>query len=811
MPGDGPRLLRQAHLARRCPRHDRRRPRRCRRPGIVQAAQHYGLIARGVQADLEELHLLPPGSILHWTFDHFVVFERLRRDAVDVVDPRSGRRRIGLAQFGRLYTGVAITFEPGVAFARAAGPTHPVALPPADPGPCALLRRVLVTSLLVRLFALAVPILTAVYVDQVVPTGDQALLVVVTLAGLGMAAYYFVAGLVRAHFLLELRTRLDAQLALGFISHLVSLPYAFFLKRSAGDLMLRLRSNSIVREFLTTGAISALLDGVIACLYLVLLLLLAWPLGLLVLGLGALQVLVLLAARARTRRLMAESLEAESRSGSYAYELLAGIEVLKAAGAEQRGVEQWANRFATEINATVTRGRLNATVDSVMNGLHVASPVAILAVGTALVLGGQLTLGTMLALSALAVGFLEPLSQLVSTGLQLQLLDSYMARINDVLDTPAEQHGQTLVRAPALNGHIEARHLSFRYSPLGPLVVDDVSLQIEPGQRVALVGRSGSGKSTLAHLLLGLYQPEAGQVLYDGHDLAALEVRSVRQQIGIVSQAAYLFGSTIRENIAMADPRLPLDAVERAARLACIHDDIASMPMQYETILADGGASLSGGQRQRVALARALVQSPRIILLDEATSALDALTEQQVYSNLAASWGVHDAGHRASTEHDCRRGPDSGHGWRSARGTRRPRRADGAAWSVSHASAESDGHGERPPVVRVGVRARPQTYPPLGFADVLPLMTDVPLLMTDVPLLSEMLPDCRVEGVWLIEVPPPATRRKSPSVSCRRVSFLSASLRFATPVESRWKPKWKVVCMVGECLSLVRVLEVLSP
>src|SRR4029077_18898454 len=176
---------------------------------------------------------------------------------------------------------------------------------------------VLVTSLLVRLFALAVPILTAVYVDQVVPTGDQALLVVVTLAGLGMAAYYFVAGLVRAHFLLELRTRLDAQLALGFISHLVSLPYAFFLKRSAGDLMMRLRSNSMVREFLTTGAISALLDGVMVCLYIALLLALCGRLVLLVFVLGALQVLVLVAAGSRTRQLMAESLEAESRSGSY--------------------------------------------------------------------------------------------------------------------------------------------------------------------------------------------------------------------------------------------------------------------------------------------------------------------------------------------------------------------------------------------------------------------------------------------------------------------------------------------------------------
>jgi ABC-type bacteriocin/lantibiotic exporter with double-glycine peptidase domain len=368
----------------------------------------------------------------------------------------------------------------------------------------------------------------------------------------------------------------------------------------------------------------------------VVLLVLDWQLGLLVLLLGALQVVVLLLSGARTRQLMAESLEAEARSGSYVYQLLAGIEALKAAGAEQRAVEHWSNLFASEINASLARGRLSAAVDSLMSGLRLASPLAILAVGSVQVIAGQLSLGTMLALSALAAGFLEPLTLLVTTGLQVQLLRSYMARINDVLETPREQRGQDVSAAGTLSGHVHAESLSFRYSPLAPLVVHEVSVEIRPGQKVAIVGRSGSGKSTLAHLLLGLYAPEAGRVLYDGLDLARLEARSVRRQIGIVTQNAYLFGSTIRQNIALSDPRLPLETVERAARLACIHDDIAAMPMGYETPLADAGASLSGGQRQRIALARAIVHQPRILLLDEATSALDALTERQVYRNIDA-------------------------------------------------------------------------------------------------------------------------------------------------------------------------------
>jgi ABC-type bacteriocin/lantibiotic exporter with double-glycine peptidase domain len=345
-------------------------------------------------------------------------------------------------------------------------------------------------------------------------------------------------------------------------------------------------------------------------------------------------VAVLLVARRRNQRLMAETLQTEARSQSYVYQLLAGIEALKAAGAEHRAVAHWSNLFTEEINVAVRRGRLDALVESAMATLRLASPLAVLALGASLVVSGELGLGTMLALTALATGFLEPLAALVTTGLQLQLLGSYLERINDVLDTPREQAGRDVRPAARLSGHITAERLSFRYGPLLPLAVDDVSLEIVPGQTVAIVGPSGSGKSTLAHLLLGLYSPAEGRVLFDGIDLVDLEAHSVRSQIGIVTQNAYVFGTTIRENIGLTDATVALEAIEQAATLACIADDIAAMPMGYETLLVDGGASLSGGQRQRIALARALVNAPAVVLLDEATSALDAITERRVYENL---------------------------------------------------------------------------------------------------------------------------------------------------------------------------------
>jgi ATP-binding cassette, subfamily B, bacterial len=602
---------------------------------IVEAARWYGMRARGVRADLHELHLLPPGTILHWNLNHFVVLDRIRRDAVDVVDPAGGRRRIPRSKFGLSYTGVAIVLDPGDDFVpgkRRAKGTWRYLRPMLRQA--RVVRRVLVISALIRVLALALPILTLVVVARVVPGHDHALFAAVLAAMAVMTLYHFGGSFLRARLLVQLRTHLDVSLELGFVDHLADLPYGFFLKRSAGDLMMRLRSNSTVRELLTTGTLAAVLDGGFILFYLVLLLVVNVPIALLVVGLGALEVLVLVLSRQRNRQLMAESLETEARSQSYVYQMLSGIETLKAAGAERRAVAHWTNLFVSEVNVSLRRGQLDALVESATAGLRLASPLAVLGLGAWLILVGNLSLATMLALGALAAAFLEPLATLVTTAFQLQLLGSYMDRINDVLETHREQQDVEVRMAPGLSGRMSAEAVSFRYSAPGPLVVEQVSVDIEPGMKVAIVGRSGSGKSTLAHLLLGLYRPTSGLVLYDGHDLAELDARSVRRQIGIVTQHAYLFNTSIRENIALTDPSLPLAAVQRAARLACIEEDIGEMAMGYETVLADGGASLSGGQRQRIALARALVHEPRILLLDEATSALDTITERRLYDNL---------------------------------------------------------------------------------------------------------------------------------------------------------------------------------
>jgi ATP-binding cassette, subfamily B, bacterial len=603
---------------------------------LLKAARFHGLRARGVQVpDVANLRFLPPGSVLHWGFHHYVVFESVDGDQVHLVDPGPGRRTVTLDEVGKNFTGVALLFEPGPDFTPAAAPRRGMMRYVRELlAQSTLLRRILMLSVVLRALALATPLLMGLIVDRVVPGRDYSLLTVLGIGLAAIAAFDFASAFIRAHLMLHLRTRLDSKITSDFVEHLISLPYAFFHQRSAGDLMMRLNANTTIREILTSGTLTGLLDGALACLYLVFLFLANSTIGFLVIGLGALRVGLFLLTRHRHADLMSRTLQVQAKARTYQVQMLSGIGTLKALGAEQQAIERWSNCFVDELNVSLARGRLDAFFDAAMNMLTTASPFVILAFGASAVLAGELSLGTMLAASALALGVLTPLTSLVATAVQLQLLASYMDRMDDVMEATPEQDRRQVIAAPPLSGRIVLEKVSFQYSQMRPPVVRNVSLEIEPGSFVALVGSSGAGKSTLAMLLMGLYRPTSGRVLYDGHDLATLELTSLRRQLGIVLQAPYLFADSIRNNIALGDEDLPLPRIMEAAKKAHIHDFVASLPLGYDTGLGEGGSALSGGQRQRLSLARALVRRPSILLLDEATSNLDSESEREVLEEL---------------------------------------------------------------------------------------------------------------------------------------------------------------------------------
>lgn len=621
---------------------------------LLRVGHQYGLRGRGVRAEIEDLQSLPAGSILYWEFRHYVVLERIGRDLVAVVDPACGRREVPIGKFRRAFTGVALVFEPSEHFERGvAKPKRIWGLFKLVFERRDLLVRILSTSVTIQLLSAVMPLLTGMLIDRVIPRKDYSLLLVLAAGYLVFQCFNALAGFVRTHLFLHLQTRLEASFTLRFLDHLVELPYSFFQQRTAGDLMMRLGSNSSIKEILTSTTLSTIMDGFMVSLYLILLLMASVPLALLVTFMGAARILVVLVIRRKQREFLAENLEISARSQTYQVEMLSGMETLKAMGLEHRAAENWSNLFVDSLNISIKRGRLDAIYGAFQNIIGTLSTLAIMFYGTYLVLQGSFTLGTMMAFSALAAGFLGPLNSLVSTGLQLQMLEIYLERINDVIDTAPEQTSSAVALAGPLNGSISLEGVSFRYGKEDRLIVENISVSVKPGSRVAIVGRTGSGKSTVARLMAGLYEPTHGRILFDGRDLRSLDLRSVRSQLGFVTQDIQLFGGTIRQNIALAEPQMGLDRVMQAGKLACIHDEIIAMPMSYETVLTDRGLSLSGGQRQRLALARALACRPVILVLDEATSHLDAVTEELVNKNLA---GLHCTtiviAHRLSTIRD---------------------------------------------------------------------------------------------------------------------------------------------------------------
>lgn len=602
---------------------------------LLTAAHFYGLRGRGVRLELSDLAFLPRAAILHWGFNHFVVFERLRQGAVDVIDPAFGRRRIPLATFGRQFTGVALLLEPSDRL-------HPST--PADTvlrramhhlaGQAGRWPRVVVLSLCLQALALALPSITGVIVDSVVPRGDHRLLSILALSFIALMLFYGLASLLRSQLLLEIRTQIDVRLSVGFLDHLVSLPYSFFLRRSAGDLLTRLHGTATLREILTINIISALIDGVLVLGYLLLLSAVDLTMLAILIGLGLLQSSIFILSSQLQGRLLAADLEVQSRAHSYEVEMLTAMETLKALGCERRAVSHWSGLYVDVLNAGLSRGRLAALTDSLLATLRLLGPLLILVYGADAVLKGQYSLGLMLALASLAGSCLGPIHNLVQAAGQLVVARVYLERIADVMRTAPEQR-QLTGTAVRLQGSIRLEQVSLCYTPGSRAAIDDVSVDIRPGQFVAIVGATGSGKSSLARLILGLYPPTSGRVLLDGVNLSNADLDSLRRQLGVVTQHTDLFASTIRENITLTDPTATLEQVHEAARRAQIHDDIMAMPLQYETPLVDRGMSLSGGQRQRLALARALLRQPALLLLDEATSALDGQVEREIFAELA--------------------------------------------------------------------------------------------------------------------------------------------------------------------------------
>lgn len=496
-----------------------------------------------------------------------------------------------------------------------------------------LLVEVVLASLFLQLFALVTPLFFQVVMDKVLVHNGLTTLYVVAMGLVVIAVFEVILGGLRTFVHAHTTSKIDVELGAKLFRHLLALPLAFFDTRRTGDTVARVRELENIRSFLTGQALTSGLDLLFTVVFLAVMFQYSQKLTLVVLISLPLYALISMAVTPVLRRRLDEKFARGADNQSFLVETITGIGTVKAMALDPRMVRTWDNQLAGYVNASFGVARTASLGQQSVQLVHKFVGIGVLFWGAQLVMEGQLSVGQLIAFNMLAGHVAAPIIRLAQLWQDFQQVGISVKRLGDVLNTRTELPGSR-VALPPIVGRVSFDRVGFRYRHDSAEVLSDVTLDIQPGEVIGIVGRSGSGKSTLTKLVQRLYTPERGRVLVDGHDLALADPAWLRRQLGVVLQENFLFNRSIRENIAVSEPGMPLDRVIHAAKLAGAHDFIAQLPEGYDTRVGDNGVGLSGGQRQRVAIARALVSDPKILIFDEATSALDYESEHAVMANM---------------------------------------------------------------------------------------------------------------------------------------------------------------------------------
>ncbi len=607
---------------------------------LIGLADRIGLTPRAVKLPLEQLGNLHVPAVLHWDMNHYVVLERVKGEKALIHNPDGRSTWMPMAQVSDHFTGVALELRPSNNF-ETGNQRERLRLSQLwqrMTGIKRALLQVLVLTLVLQAFALASPYYMQLAIDQALPALDNDLL---TVLALGFGLFTIInAGtdLLRSFVLLVAGTSIGFSLASNIARRLFRLPIDWFEKRHTGDILSRFQSIGPIQSMLTTGAVAALVDGMMAILTLALMLWYSAVLASVALIAFALYTVVRLVSFSFEREAIEASIVTGGKEQSTLIETLRGMTTLRLFGRETLRHALWQTRLTDAVNANVRVARIGiwqGTANTLIFGIENIVTIW-LAVGF-VIDGAGFSVGMVFAYMAYKGQFIGKAAALIDQVIDFRMLGLHLERLSDIALSPEDKSfGDGVDIQTPLKGRIELREIYHRYAPSEPLVLEGLNLIVQPGDYVAITGPSGGGKSTLVKLLLGLVEPENGEILVDGLPLARFGYKSFHEQIAAVLQDDSLFAGSLADNIALFDESIDMERVVAAAAAASIHEDIARMPMQYETLVGDMGSTLSGGQKQRVLLARALYRQPKILVMDEGTAHLDAGHEQAVNAAIGA-------------------------------------------------------------------------------------------------------------------------------------------------------------------------------
>ncbi|KAB1854556.1 peptidase domain-containing ABC transporter [Acinetobacter tandoii] len=603
---------------------------------LIRIANQLHLVARPLKLELDELNKLRLPCILHWDMNHFVVLKSVSRTKVTIIDPASGERQLSHSEVSLHFTGIALELWPDSNFEEKKDKTSIKIfnLFGEIRGLWKSLGQILILALVLEVFAIISPFFMQWVIDHAIVSADLNLLTTLAIGfGLLMALSSLIS-LLQSWVIMHMSTTLNVQWKANIFHHLINLPTSFFQKRHLGDIISRFGSIDAIQRTLTTSFITAILDGLMTILTLVLMFVYSPKLAMIAVISMVLYAIIRWIWYAPLRKATENQIVHAAKQNTHFMETMRGIKTIKQFEKQDMRQATWLSLFVEQINAGLITQKLNLMFEFVNTLLFGLQNIIIIWVGANLVINGEFTVGILMAFLAYKNQFGSRVSSLIDKFVEVKMLTLHGERLADIVLSDPEKADSILLDSDFNEGNItteiKVRSLKFRYSDDEPWIINGLNFYVPEAQSLAIIGPTGCGKTTLMNLLLGNLKPVHGDIKVCGQSIKSIAKNRLRAQVAYVAQDDVLFAGSILENISFFDQNVQQNWVEECSRMAAIHDEIISMPMGYQTLVGDMGNVLSGGQKQRILLARALYKKPKILFLDEATSHLDIIKEKEI-------------------------------------------------------------------------------------------------------------------------------------------------------------------------------------